>query len=208
LFKGRRVTGLTFTKNDADLTTKNCYVLERINSLQFGPDDLNLKKEEDFIWYTPVMFLKTGKFLAVKTIEHMVKEEDFGDDLSFEIYAEEYKMPVNKQSLHTRVYVSDYGLSNMVLRYPKEVNGRISEFDKLSEVFDRTVKFVELENPRIELRDAQEQTLQVEDEDLEAWFGIRSRINEAMFGKKKDNIGPEVRLFYGLAPSPEKVLYG
>jgi hypothetical protein len=38
LFKGRRVTGLTFTRNDADLTTKKCYVLEAIEALQYGPE--------------------------------------------------------------------------------------------------------------------------------------------------------------------------
>jgi hypothetical protein len=138
----------------------------------------------------------------------MAKEEAFGDVLNFEIYAAEYELPVNKQSLLTKVLVNDYGLSNMIFRYPKEVGGRICEFDKLSEIFDRTVKFVEVENPKIEIRDAQEQTLQVEREDLEGYFGIRSRITEAMFGKKRENIGPEVKLFYGLAHSPEKVQYG
>jgi hypothetical protein len=40
LFKGKRVTGLTFTRNDADLVTKDCFVLEQINSIEFGPDEI------------------------------------------------------------------------------------------------------------------------------------------------------------------------
>jgi hypothetical protein len=61
LFKGRRTTGLTFTRNDADLVTKNCYVLEEIESLEFGPEELNLKQIDGFSWVTPIMFLKPGK---------------------------------------------------------------------------------------------------------------------------------------------------
>jgi hypothetical protein len=33
LFKGKRVTGITFTNNDADLISKKCYLLEAFNLL-------------------------------------------------------------------------------------------------------------------------------------------------------------------------------
>jgi hypothetical protein len=69
------------------------------------------------------------------------------------------------------------------LRYPREIDGRISSFDKLSEIFDGTTKFVKLENPRIEVRDAREDASQVEEENFESWFGIRSRLMEATYGK-------------------------
>jgi hypothetical protein len=67
---------------------------------------------------------------------------------------------------------------------------------------------VELVNPKIELRDVQEQDAQFASHDQEAWFGVRIRIMEAAFRKTCSDIGPEVKLFYGVAPSPEKVQYG
>jgi hypothetical protein len=41
LFKGRRVTGLTFTRNDADLISKKCYVLDDFCLIRIGQELLN-----------------------------------------------------------------------------------------------------------------------------------------------------------------------
>jgi hypothetical protein len=207
LFKGKRVTGITFTSNDADLISSKCYLLEAFNLLRREPEQLDLKRgEEEFDWFTPIIYLETGKFLAVKTIDLAETREEFGDDLGWEIYAEVFTMQPIKKQLQTKIYVEDFELSNLILRYPKEVKDRVSEYEKLSEIFSKSTKFVKLENPKIEIRDEQEDSSQVEEEEL--WFGIRNRIRESTFCKRSNSIGPETKLFYGVAPSPEEVQYG
>jgi hypothetical protein len=101
----------------------------------YGKKELGLKKKNDFDWFTTIIFLKPNKFLAVKTFRLTSAGEVFGEDPNWKVFAEEYGMQLIKRLLHTKVYVSDYGLSNMLMRYPKEITGRIREYDKLTEIF-------------------------------------------------------------------------
>jgi hypothetical protein len=176
--------------------------------LKLGPETLKRTKKEIFNWYTPIMFLRPGKMLAVKTKDSLITSEEFGAALRFEVYAEEFEMPLKKRSLHAAVIINDYNLSNLLLRYPVSSLGGIFQYDKLFEIFEKTSKTVELVNPRIEVRDSVETVMQLEPEEFECQYGIRRRIADSVFGRKLENIGPEVRLFYGLAPSPKKVRYG
>jgi hypothetical protein len=185
LFKGKNVVGLTFTDNYADLNTKGCYILESMEELKWGPRELKLTKKDDFDWYTPIVFLRSGKILAVKTKELLLTGEELGATLQFEVYAEEYELPVKMQSLNTTVIVRDYNLSNLLLRYPKSVSGGICQYDKLVEIFEDTLKTVELINPRIEVKDSEEERIQLNPEEMEQQYGIGRRIADSVFGRKE-----------------------
>jgi hypothetical protein len=104
--------------------------------------------------------------------------------------------------------IKDYSLSKFISRYPVDISRGICQYNLLVEIFGETTRVVEILNPRIEVKGTEEGEMLYDPVITELLYGIHHRILESVNGKKEEDIGPEVRLFYGLAPSPQKVLYG
>jgi hypothetical protein len=208
LFKGRKITGITFTSNTADLSSKNCFILEDMNTMHWTPEELNLREIADFEWYTHIVFLKSGKILAVKMDDLTSTQDGFGFTLPFRLYAKEFRMPRYAELLYTAMLIKDYSLSNFVLRYSVDISRGICQYNLLVEIFRGTTRVIENLNPIIEVIGAEEGEMLYDSVITELLYGIHHRILESVNGKKEEDIGPELRLFYGLAPSHQKVLYG
>jgi hypothetical protein len=121
--------------------------------------------------------------------------------------AAEFKLPRFAELILTTLVIKDYGLRNLILRFPETISRRIYQYSFLVEIFERTKKYVEILNPKIEAKGWTENLI-YSAETAELTLEIKHRILESIHEKQVEYNGPEVRLFYGFAPSPHKALVG
>jgi hypothetical protein len=144
-----------------------------------------LEPQDGIETYRLFLFLEPYRVLAVKEKDMIYFK--FGESLG-RIGTVKYKSPIYARKLITQILKDDYGLGNLILKFPEElIDQRVFRYESLDHISEEARCCVEICNMRVRIREEPKSFI-YDEEICENLQGIWFKIYEAREGNRKDDV--------------------